>query len=328
MGGPDATSFFAGMANKLMAVDMGGNRKCGVRSAKKECQAPRPSRGGQIRLTKETVLMDNRWPQGDPDFLKSDRGTHRHNMKAILSDIHGNIEALNAVLADIHSRGIEEIVCLCDIIGYGPNPRECLEIACRESEPLIMGNHEEAVIEGDATAFNSRARRAVDWTRDQLVGPDVPEEEAEKHREMFKRFVKEADVEGVKYYHGSPRNPTREYVTTRDVRNKQKMGAIFDALESVCFIGHTHIPGVFTEGGHSTPEDLFGVYMISGEKALINVGSVGQPRDGDPRACYATFDIDTVVFHRVEYDVEAVVAKIRATPSLDNTLAERLRVGR
>jgi diadenosine tetraphosphatase ApaH/serine/threonine PP2A family protein phosphatase len=249
-------------------------------------------------------------------------------MKAILSDIHGNIEALEAVLADIRSRGIEEIVCLGDTIGYGPNPKECLEIACRESEPLIMGNHEEAVIEGDAAAFNSRARRAVDWTRAQLVGDDVPEEEAERHQEMFTRFVKEADIEGVKYYHGSPRNPTKEYVTPRDVRNKKKMGAIFDVLESVCFIGHTHIPGVFTEEGHSTPEELFGVYMISTEKALINVGSVGQPRDGNTRACYATFDVDTVVFHRVKYDIEPVVAKIRATPSLDNTLAERLRVGR
>ena len=185
-------------------------------------------------------------------------------MKAILSDIHGNIDALNAVLADVHSRGIEEIVCLGDTIGYGPNPKECLEIACRESKPLIMGNHEEAVIEGEATSFNSRARRAVEWTRDQLVGEDVPEEEAERHREMFTLFVKEADIEGVKYFHGSPRNPTREYVTPRDVKNKKKMDAIFDALESVCFIGHTHIPGVFTKDGHSTPDELFGVYMISG----------------------------------------------------------------
>ncbi len=249
-------------------------------------------------------------------------------MKAILSDIHGNIDALNAVIADVRSRGIEEIVCLGDTIGYGPNPKECLEIACRESKPLIMGNHEEAVIAGEAVAFNSRARRAVEWTCAQLMGEDVPEEEAERHREMLSQFVKEADIEGVKYFHGSPRDPTKEYVTPRDSRNKEKMQAIFDSLESVCFIGHTHIPGVFTEGGYSSPDELFGVYMIGGEKALINVGSVGQPRDGDTRACYATFDVDTVVFHRVEYDVEPVIAKIRATPSLDNALAERLRVGR
>lgn len=249
-------------------------------------------------------------------------------MKAILSDIHGNLEALDAVLADIRSRGIEEIVCLGDVIGYGPNPCECLEIAAAEAKPLIMGNHEEAVLLDDATAFNSRARRAVDWTRDQLLGEDAVEEDVERHREMLSRFQTEVDIEGVKYYHGSPRNPTKEYITPRDVKNRRKMKAIFEALESVCFIGHTHIPGVFTEEGHSTPAELFGVYMLTDEKALINVGSVGQPRDGDTRACYATFDVDTVVFHRVEYAVEPVVAKIRATASLDNTLAERLRLGR
>jgi diadenosine tetraphosphatase ApaH/serine/threonine PP2A family protein phosphatase len=128
--------------------------------------------------------------------------------------------------------------------------------------------------------------------------------------------------------HGSPRNPTKEYISPRDAKNKQKMEGVFAALDTVCFVGHSHIPGVFTEEGFSSPQDLFGVYMLSEEKALINVGSVGQPRDNDHRACYCTFEVDTVVFHRVEYDIESVVAKIRATASLDNMLAERLRTGK
>jgi diadenosine tetraphosphatase ApaH/serine/threonine PP2A family protein phosphatase len=248
-------------------------------------------------------------------------------MKAIISDIHGNQEALEAVLTDIRSRGITETVCLGDVVGYGPNPRECLQLV-KHCNTLICGNHEEALLSGDAQSFNTRARRAVEWTREQLMGNIVTPEVAEENRNILALFKIEADIEGIRYMHGSPRNPTKEYVTPRDVRNKQKMTDIFAALDTVCFVGHSHIPGVFTEEGYSSPKDLFGVYMLSGEKALINVGSVGQPRDGDPRAGYVTFDVDTVVFHRVEYDVEAVVAKIRAASSLDNTLAERLRAGK
>jgi predicted phosphodiesterase len=249
-------------------------------------------------------------------------------MKAIISDIHGNLEALEAVMEDIKSRGISEVVCLGDVIGYGPNPRECLQ-GVKEVGTLICGNHEEALLSGNAQTFNTRARRAVEWTRQQLFGDDVVTPEvAEDNRGILARFEIDVNIEGIRYVHGSPRNPTKEYVTPRDAKNVRKMGEIFAALETVCFIGHSHVPGVFTEEGHTSPKEMFNVYMLSGEKALINVGSVGQPRDSDPRACYCTFDVDTVVYHRVEYDVEAVVAKIRATASLDNTLAERLRTGK
>lgn len=248
-------------------------------------------------------------------------------MKAIISDIHGNLEALQAVLADIESRGIKEIVCLGDVIGYGPNPRECLELI-RSAKVLIRGNHEEALLSGEASAFNSRARRAVQWTHEQLMGEAAMPGAPESYRSFIESFQLKVNIDGLTYVHGSPRNPTKEYITPRDAKNKEKMASIFAATESVCFVGHTHIPGVFTEEGFFRPDELFGVYMLGEEKALINVGSVGQPRDGDPRACYVTFEMDTVVFHRVEYDIEPVVAKIRATPSLDNTLGERLRTGR
>ncbi len=279
-------------------------------------------------------------------------------MKAVLSDIHGNLEALEAVFADIRKRGIEEVVFLGDTIGYGPNPLECMTKTVAEADTLIRGNHEEAVFEGDTLGFNPFARRAVEWTRDQLLGDSAPEGAPEKCREMYEKFQLDANIEGIRYVHGSPKGPTKEYITPRDARRPVKMSAVFDAMETVCFIGHTHVPGVFSEitpdavrsaaGGvahkhpppartvspgprrftHASPAELFGVYMLGDEKALINVGSVGQPRDGDPRACYATFDVDTVVFHRVEYDVDTVVAKIRSAPLLDNSLGERLRLGR
>lgn len=261
-------------------------------------------------------------------------------MKAILSDIHGNLEALRAVLADIESRGITEIVCLGDVIGYGPNPRECLDLI-RGADILVRGNHEDAVLSGDAASFNVRARRSVEWTREQVLGEGVPEEEAPAvegaaPREMsyrdliagFELSVKDPENEAVLYVHGSPRKPVREYVTPRDSMKPKKMKAIFELIESICFVGHTHAPGVFTEEGYNTPDDLTGIYMNTGEKALVNVGSVGQPRDSNPRSCYVTFDMDTVVYHRVEYDVEAVVAKVRSSTALDNSLGERLRVGR
>ena len=258
-------------------------------------------------------------------------------MKAILSDIHGNLEALRAVLDDIAARSIEQVICLGDVVGYGPDPRECLELV-EDADILLLGNHEDAMLSGDAQTFNVRARRSVEWTREQLWGEGVDEEEAARVREVLGRFRETAtDPEdaGVLYVHGSPRNPVKEYVTPHDSKNLRKMEAIFEAMEVTCFVGHTHVPGVFTreEDGegytYSHPEsEPGGVFFVSDAKSLVNVGSVGQPRDGDTRACYVTFDVDTAVYHRVEYDVEEVVARIRASTALDNSLGERLRVGR
>ncbi len=249
-------------------------------------------------------------------------------MKALVSDIHGNLEALKVVLADIRGRGITEIVCLGDIIGYGPNPRECLDMM-RNSDTLILGNHEEAVLQGEAVSFNARARRAVAWTREQLMGEAAPSPlAAEEYRKLLESFVIDAQIEGMRYVHGSPRDPTREYITPRDGANKKKMADLMEYVDTFCFIGHSHVPGVFTTEGFTGMEDMLGVYMFEDEKAIINVGSVGQPRDGDTRACYCIFDVDTLHFVRVEYDVGATAAKIKAVPQLDDALADRLLVGK
>lgn len=250
-------------------------------------------------------------------------------MKAIISDIHSNYAALEATLADIQKVGITDIVCLGDIVGYGPQPRECLDAVRQICDLVLLGNHEEAIMFG-AVNFNLKARRAVDWTRQVLLEAlaDSPELRSAR-RKYMETFQPEMKIEGVKYVHASPRQPTREYVTPKDAFDHHKMADIFDHLEDYCFCGHTHTPGIFTQEGFTHPSEMFDLYMIgTDEKVLINVGSVGQPRDGDPRACYVTFDGDTVTWRRVKYDVVSTCRKIYQIQQLDNFLAERLREGK
>jgi diadenosine tetraphosphatase ApaH/serine/threonine PP2A family protein phosphatase len=249
---------------------------------------------------------------------------------AIISDIHSNLEALRAVMEDIEHLGIKEIFCLGDVIGYGPEPRECLDIVQSIAKFVILGNHEEAILGGVPPSFTPRARRAVEWTRKMLLeDPSEKAETQEARKKILQSFQVQRKEDEIQFVHGSPRDPTREYVMPRDVNDKKKMGQVFASLSEFCFCGHTHTPGVFTQAGFTHPSDMFDLYMLSGdEKALINVGSVGQPRDGDPRACFITFDGDTVVWRRVEYNVEETCKKIYANQELDDFLADRLREGR
>jgi len=251
-------------------------------------------------------------------------------MKAIISDIHGNLEALRAVMDDIDRLGIKDIVCLGDVVGYGPQPRECLDIVEKIAKFTILGNHEEAVLTGVPLSFTPRAKRALEWTKKILLDDETePVDVREHRRKVMQNFKVQARLEGIQYVHGSPRDPTREYVMPRDVQDKKKMDEIFAKLEDYCFCGHTHTPGIFTRTGFTHPSDMFELYMLgSDEKVLVNVGSVGQPRDGDPRACFITFDGDTIVWRRVEYNIEATVQKIYAISDLDDVLGDRLREGR
>ncbi len=251
-------------------------------------------------------------------------------MKAILSDIHSNLEALRAVLEEVDKLGVKEIVTLGDVVGYGPEPKECLDIIQNVSSLNILGNHEEAILYGVPPNFTPRARRAIAWTQKQLFGDDAePAQVRDARRTYLESFQIQKRIAGVTYLHGSPRGPTRDYVMPRDAHDKRKMNQIFDSLEDYCFCGHTHTPGIFTDEGFTHPSDLFDLYMLgTDEKVLINVGSVGQPRDGDPRACFVTFDGDTVVWRRVEYDTEKTTERIYAVPELDDFLGDRLREGR
>ena len=134
---------------------------------------------------------------------------------------------------------------------------------------------------------------------------------------------------GFLFVHGSARNPLNEYVFPEDIYNQRKMEKIFALVEQHCFQGHTHVPGVFTQGlNFFSPEEISYQYRLTPEKSMVNVGSVGQPRDGDPRACYVVLEDDLVKFRRVEYPFEETIKKIYATPELDNFLGDRLRDGR
>jgi len=246
---------------------------------------------------------------------------------AIISDLHGNLAAAEAVFADIRRRMIRDVVCLGDMIGYGPNPREVLDL-CRDCRFVLMGNHEEAVM-FYGEDFNEKARKALDWTKEQLNSSKYDRTENYELWNFLGSLEESHTDDDILYVHGSPRVPTKEYMVPGDVRNKDKMREVFELVPRICFVGHSHIPGVYTDSFRFySPDRLGGTYSHNGGKALVNVGSVGQPRDGDPRSSYVTFDGTTVRFHRLEYDVEETVKRIYATPGLPNYLADRLLVGR
>jgi len=245
-------------------------------------------------------------------------------VQAIISDVHGNLPALEAVLDDLYARHVTRIICLGDLVGYGPQPVECLELADK-FDVLIEGNHEEAV-RTEAVDFNLRADLAVSWTRERLLAPPGGRQRLRQLEDLPNQHLEP----GMLFVHGSPRDPTREYIFPGDARNATQMADTFELVDHFCFVGHTHVPGVFTpDGEFNHPADLLKqIYMFGDEKAIINVGSVGQPRDGDPRACYVTFDGDSVVFRRVAYDVEKTAKLIYQAEGLANSLGERLAAGK
>jgi len=255
--------------------------------------------------------------------------------RAIISDIHSNLDALETVLADIREQSIREVYCLGDVVGYGPNPRECID-RVMELDGCILGNHDQGAL-FDPEGFSSGAERAIFWTRGQLESPIDPENpnddvllKDQRRRWNFlcdlPRTIREGDF---LYVHGSARSPLSEYVFPEDIYNKCKLDKIFGMIPKYCFQGHTHVPGVFTESGtFLRPDELLSGYRLSDQKVMINVGSVGQPRDGDPRSCYVVLDDNVVFYRRIEYPVQSTVSKIHAIPELDVFLGDRLLEGR
>jgi diadenosine tetraphosphatase ApaH/serine/threonine PP2A family protein phosphatase len=251
-------------------------------------------------------------------------------MIAILSDIHANLEALQAVLQDVKRLGVLDIYCLGDVVGYGPNPRECLETAM-DFKLTLKGNHDQAA-QWDPDDFNPSAQRSVFWTRDQLDAPVRNRQAADRRWEFISELPPTHREGEVLYVHGSPANPLHEYIFPEDIYNQRKMERIFGLVPRYCFVGHTHVPGIFTADLHephfASPDEIDYVYRLDGRKTLCNVGSVGQPRDGDRRACYVLFDGQTITYRRVDYDFEATARKIYDIPDLDRFLGDRLRSGR
>lgn len=247
--------------------------------------------------------------------------------RALISDIHSNLEALEAVLEDIRQQGAEQIYCLGDIIGYGPNPRECIDLVMK-CDLCILGNHDQGAL-FDPEGFNSGAERAIFWTREQLESPKGDPEHNAKRWDFLGELPRVRRENGYLHVHGSARNPLNEYVFPEDIYNQRKMEKIFSLIENYCFQGHTHVPGVFTQSMRFlSPDEIGYEYKLGEEKTMVNVGSVGQPRDGDRRACYVILEDGLVKFRRVDYPFETTIKKIYDTPDLDNFLGDRLREGR
>ena len=257
-------------------------------------------------------------------------------MYAIVSDIHSNIEALEAVLRDIEAQGVKEIICLGDIIGYGPSPVECVDLAMETFVVSLSGNHEWAIV-NQPLGFKSIARRAAEWHQ-KVLKPGWFTFSSKKRRrwEFLKNLPTKYERDGILFVHASPRNHREEYILRHDVDEvigefSQALKEAFQLTPWVCFIGHTHTPGViFEDQVHFfSPEELnMEVKLEPGRKAIINVGSVGQPRDRNPKSCYVIVDGDRVYYRRVDYDVEKTQQKILANPYLDDELAHRLKEGR
>ena len=251
-------------------------------------------------------------------------------MIAFISDIHANAEALKAVFADIDRLGtVERIYCLGDVIGYGPDVEWCIDAVTARCKLFLMGNHEHAVLHG-AFGFHAGAKRAIDWTRKTLENIDPPAKR-KAVMDLLKALPVRHAIDDVLLVHGSPRDPVMEYVLESDLwegSDSSKMDDIFANIQRLCFVGHTHRPGVFTADRCFLPAgDLPDGYDVREGKYLINVGSVGQPRDRDPRACYTLFSGDAIYFRRVQYDIDAVAKRVRAVPDLDPRFADRLQRG-
>lgn len=241
---------------------------------------------------------------------------------AILADIHANLEAFTAVLDDISEKGdIEEIWCLGDVVGYGPDPQRCIEILNRSQHVCVAGNHDMAAIgRVETTYFNAMAASAIEWTAGQLTSDQV------QYLESLPETIQKGDFTLV---HGSPMEPLWEYVISTGiaVRNFTYYTTTY------CLVGHSHVSMAFMkdeEVGCKPVQLTPGIGLALGEsKMIINPGGVGQPRDGDPRASYAIYDSERQMAHlyRVPYDIETTQKKImeRGLPVM---LASRLEQGR
>jgi len=252
-------------------------------------------------------------------------------MRAIISDIHSNTEALHAVLSDIAAQGAEEIVCLGDIVGYGPDPEEAIDLVEKMCRFALSGNHDYAVLTR-AERFNPLAEEAVDYTR-RVLKPAVLSVGRKKARWAFLESLPTRVAEDdLLYVHGSPRDERNEYILESDIvfGNLQKIRDIFDLVPRLLFVGHTHVPGLITTDFEFLhPPDNGTAYDLEpGRKYLINVGSVGQPRDGDNRACYLLYTGQKVIYRRVAYDFQKTMSRMDRVGPISREASERLMYGR
>ncbi|MBQ4385337.1 MAG: metallophosphoesterase family protein [Kiritimatiellae bacterium] len=237
---------------------------------------------------------------------------------AILGDIHSNIDALNVVMDDCRAQGVTDFLCTGDVVGYNAAPNECLKIIRDLGCPVVKGNHDDYVAcERDLADFHPNAAAVVTWTRDQLSEDDL---------QWLRNLPFTEKKMGISIVHATWDHP-------------ETFGYVFDHLQAeanfisqptpLCFHGHTHCPMIYEK-------QMGGVFRIEaqefklpiGRKYFVNVGSVGQPRDGDPRAAYALYNPmeRSITFRRLDYDIQAAQERIRMA-GLPDRLAQRLEVG-
>jgi predicted phosphodiesterase len=230
---------------------------------------------------------------------------------AVLSDIHSNLEALTRALEGVESAGVDAIYCLGDVVGYNADPAACLELVREHCDGVVLGNHDAAVAtEAPIDSLPADGQKAARHNRSCL---------SEEQRAYLADLPLTLTVENCTFVHATPDEPTAwKRLTTYPAAQDQF--AHFDT--DVCFIGHTHVPAVMA--------DTLGIFQVrQGHRYLVNVGSVGQPRDQNPKLSFGLFDTDTFDYHpvRMTYDVDGAAQKIRDTDALPNRLADRLYDG-
>jgi predicted phosphodiesterase len=221
---------------------------------------------------------------------------------AVIADIHANLEALDAVLQDVKAQRCTHVVCLGDIVGYNASPKECLDIVRGMNVPCVKGNHDEyCSTAAPLGGFNPQAAEAVEWTRNQLTEDD---------RQWLGSLPYVQTVAGFTIVHATLDSP-------------QRWGYVFDKLAAaasfahqktpLCFFGHTHVPVAFMQNSVVRGGTYQKFRVKSGRKYFVNVGAVGQPRDNNPKAAYATYDVDcqTIELHRVDYDIPGAQGRIK-----------------
>jgi len=237
---------------------------------------------------------------------------------AIIADIHANLEAFEVVLEDIKNQNCTHVACLGDVVGYNANPKECLDIVRAMNIPCVKGNHDEyCSSEEHLEGFNPAAAEAVNWTRKQLTDEDRLWLRELRYTRMVTSFtIVHATLDG-----------------------PQRWGYVFDKLAAaasftyqntaVCFFGHTHVPVAFMRDSMVRGGTYSKFKAEPGKKYFVNVGAVGQPRDGNPKAAYVVYDVfdSTIELRRLDYDIPKAQAKIRAA-GLPERLAERLDYGK
>ena len=237
---------------------------------------------------------------------------------AIIADIHANWEGLQVVLADATANKVTHYACLGDVVGYNANPKECLDVVRSMGMPVVKGNHDEyCSVDSALEGFNPHAAEAVNWTRSQLAEDDILWLRELRYIRLVANFtIVHATLDGPK-----------------------RWGYVFDKLAAaasftyqntgVCFFGHTHVPVAFVRDSTVRGGTYSKFKVEAGKKYFVNVGSVGQPRDGNPKAGYVIYDMDeqTIELRRLDYDIATAQAKIRAV-GLPERLAERLALGK